>query len=142
MIQRYAQFCFFRKGHAACFSSYILIIFLRKIFPMLYSINWPNSIFTLPLILEILGNMCIIIICFSVYDVINFETNLSVRFKCIFLMTKKKLGQKSKYLKNEKTFLAKRLPVARNCLCSEKGFISFAWRATLTSQHAVFPMYE
>ena len=142
MIQRYAQFCFFRKGDAACFSSYILIIFLRKIFPMLYSINWPNSILTLPLILEILGNMCIIIICFSVYDVINFETNLSVRFKCVFLMAKKKLGQKSKYLKNEKTFLAKRLPVARNCLCSERGLISFAWRATLTSQHAVFPMYE
>ena len=54
----------------------------------------------------------------------------------------KKVRPKFKYLKNEKTFLAKRLPVARNCLCSERGLISFAWRATLTSQHAVFPMYE
>ena len=44
--------------------------------PPLYSINWPNSIVSLPLLLDILGNMCIAIVCFSGFDVINFEINL------------------------------------------------------------------
>ena len=30
---------------------------------LLYSINWPNFIFWLPLLGEILGNMCIVIVC-------------------------------------------------------------------------------
>ena len=47
--------------------------FFRKIFLMLYSVNRPNLIVSLPLILEILGNMCIVIICFPVYDIINFR---------------------------------------------------------------------
>ena len=33
-----------------------------KKFLMLYSINWPNFIICLPLLLEILGNMCIAIV--------------------------------------------------------------------------------
>ena len=37
--------------------------FCRKIFFLLYSINRPNLIFWLPLICEILSNMCIVIIC-------------------------------------------------------------------------------
>ena len=36
--------------------------FSTKTFFMLYSINWPNSIAWLPLLLEILGNMCIAIV--------------------------------------------------------------------------------
>ena len=36
--------------------------FSRKIFPILYSINWPNLIVWLPLLIEILGNMNIIMI--------------------------------------------------------------------------------
>ena len=36
--------------------------FLRKIFLVLYSISWPNFIVWLPLLLEILGNMGILII--------------------------------------------------------------------------------
>ena len=36
--------------------------FSRKIFLKLYSINWPNFV-SLPLLLEILGNMCIVIVC-------------------------------------------------------------------------------
>ena len=36
--------------------------FLRKIFLMLYSINWPNFIASLSLLLEILGNICTVII--------------------------------------------------------------------------------
>ena len=36
--------------------------FLRKIFLLLYSINWPSFIACLPLFLEILVNMCIAIV--------------------------------------------------------------------------------
>ena len=42
--------------------------FSRKLFHMLDSMNWPNFIIWLPLPLEILGNMCIAIVCFSVCD--------------------------------------------------------------------------
>ena len=41
---------------------YSMYGFSRKIFLMLYSINWLNFILWLPLLLEILGNMCIAII--------------------------------------------------------------------------------
>ena len=45
--------------------------FQKKIFLMSYFINCPNFTVWLPLLLEIYGNMCILIICFPVYDVIN-----------------------------------------------------------------------
>ena len=38
-----------------------------------YSITRPNFIVWLPLFREILSNMCITIVCFQGYDVINFE---------------------------------------------------------------------
>ena len=47
----------------------------RKMFLILYSINWPNFIVRLPFLLEILGNMCIAIVYFLGCDVINFEIN-------------------------------------------------------------------
>ena len=56
---------------------------------MLYSINWRNLIVSLPLLLGILGNMCIVIIYFSVDGVINFEINLSFLTKLFTYMTKK-----------------------------------------------------
>ena len=37
--------------------------FWRKIFLLLYSINWPSFIVWLPLLLEILLNRCIAIVC-------------------------------------------------------------------------------
>ena len=47
-------------------------------------INWPRFIFWLPLRLEI----CIIITCFSVYDVINFEINLRILAEPFSYLTK------------------------------------------------------
>ena len=47
--------------------------------------------------------MCIVLICFPVYDVINFEINLGFLIKP-FSYTKKS-GQKFKNLNNEKSFL-------------------------------------
>ena len=35
----------------------------RKMFPKLHSINWPNFIVWLPLLVEVLGNNCIRIVC-------------------------------------------------------------------------------
>ena len=70
-------------------------------FLMLYSINWPNFIVWLPLLLEILGNMCIAIVYFPGCDDINFEINLIFLIKLFFSMTKK---SRQKLKKNEKNF--------------------------------------
>ena len=37
----------------------------KKIFPLLYSINWPNFIVWLPLLREIIGNISIAIVCLT-----------------------------------------------------------------------------
>ena len=63
--------------------------FSRKLFLILRFINWPNFIVWMLLFLEILGNMYIVIICFPVRDVINFEINLGFLNKPFFYMTKK-----------------------------------------------------
>ena len=47
--------------------------FWRKIFPLLFSITWPNFIFWLALLSEILGNICIVIVCKASCDIIHFE---------------------------------------------------------------------
>ena len=52
--------------------------FSRKVFLMLYSVNQLEFTVWLLLLLEILDNMCIVVTCSSVCDVINFETKLSV----------------------------------------------------------------
>ena len=44
--------------------------FFHKIFFLYF--NWPNFFLWLSLLLEISGNMCIVIICYPVCDVINF----------------------------------------------------------------------
>ena len=53
------------------------IWYFKKIFLILYSNNWANFIVCLLLLLEMLNNMGIVIFCFPVDDVINFETFVS-----------------------------------------------------------------
>ena len=65
---------------------------------MLDSINWPNSIVLLSLILEILINMCMTMVCEPSCDVMNFETNQAA------FRHKQKARQKLKYLENQKSF--------------------------------------
>ena len=72
-------------------------------FITLYCIDWPSLIAWLSLLHEILGNMCIIIICYPVCDVINFEIKHSFLIKLFFYIIKKS-GWKCKYLKNKKSF--------------------------------------
>ena len=68
--------------------------FWRKIFLMLYSINWPRFIAWWLLILEIFGNMCIAIICCPVSLFIN-----PCLFVSSFFYITKEWRQKCKYLK-------------------------------------------
>ena len=62
--------------------------FSRKMFLMSCSINRPNFIVELPLLLEILGNMCIAVVCLPSCGVRNFETSLIFLIKPFFYMTK------------------------------------------------------
>ena len=68
-----------------CFSCYILFIV------------W------LPLLLEIMDNICITIVCQPGSKVINFKINFFFQIKLFFCMTKKS-KQKFIYLENEKSF--------------------------------------
>ena len=57
------NFDFLDKGLGIVSPAHFVYDFLTKIFLMLYSINLPNYIAWLPLLLKILGNMCIVIVC-------------------------------------------------------------------------------
>ena len=71
-----------------CFSSYILL---------------TNQISLPGLLIEILGNMCIAIVCLPDCDAMTFEINLIFLIKPILYMNKKS-KQKFKYFENEKSF--------------------------------------
>ena len=98
------NFNFSEKGLGLISPSNFVDDFSRKMFLMLHSINWPNFIDWLPLLLKILGNMCITIVYWPGCDVIKFETNLIFLIKQFYNITKKS-RQKLKYLENEKSFL-------------------------------------
>ena len=57
------NFDFLDKGLGIVSPAHFVYDFPTKMFLMLYSINWPNFIAWLPLLLEILGNICIAIVC-------------------------------------------------------------------------------
>ena len=77
--------------------------------------NWPKLIVWLSLLYEILDNMCIVIVCYPGYDVINFEINLIFLIKPFLYMTKKS-RQELKYLENKFFIIFKGLSVAKNYL--------------------------
>ena len=54
--------------------------------------------------IEILGNLCIVIVCFTGCDIKNFEVNFFFLVKLLFCMTKH-LRQKLKYLEKKKSVL-------------------------------------
>ena len=65
------------------------MIFQRKMFFILYYINCPNFIVWLPLLFEILDDMCVVTVCFPGCDVTNFEISLILLLKPLFYMTEK-----------------------------------------------------
>ena len=70
------NFGFLEKGLGIVSLLHFVYNFSRKLFLMLYSINWPNVIAWLPFLLEILGNMCIAIVCKPDCGVIDFKFSL------------------------------------------------------------------
>ena len=143
LIQRYTQFLNLEKCHGLVSPPHLVHDFSRAIFFLLYTINWPNFFFWLSLLFEILGNMCIEIICFQVYDVIGFENNFSFLVKSFFYLTKKS-RKKSKCRQNENSFKGeinkysdhfRGISVARNCLRTKStSFIIYqAYVQTYTS---------
>ena len=83
----------------------VLGIFLYQILCMIFQQKGCTFYiqFSLPLLLEILGNMCIAIVCFAGSNVISFKINLIFLIELFFYITKKS-RQKFKYLENEKNF--------------------------------------
>ena len=57
------NFDFLDKSLGIISPAHFVYDFLTKMFLMLYSINSPNFIAWLPLLLEILANMCVAIVC-------------------------------------------------------------------------------
>ena len=56
---------------------------------MLYSVNSTNFVVCWPFVLEILSNICMVILCLPVCEVINFKINVSILIKLFSQMTKK-----------------------------------------------------
>ena len=81
----------------------LCIIFHQKCFSCCILSTDQISLFWLPLLLEILGNMCIAIVCEQGCDVKNFRINLIFLIKP-FLYMNRKSRQELKYLENEKSF--------------------------------------
>ena len=81
----YSQSWFFRKWSGNSFPTTFCVWFFLKKFFSCYVLLTE----ILPLLLQILGNMCIEIVCFPGCDAINFEINLNFLIKSFFYMTKK-----------------------------------------------------
>ena len=79
------NFYFLDKGLGKVFVTNFVYDFSIKMFLMLYSINSPNLIAWLPLLLEILSNICIAIVCYPGCDVMDFEISLIFLIEPFFL---------------------------------------------------------
>ena len=97
------NFNFSEKSLELLYPPHFVYDFSRKHFLVLHFINWPKFIVWLPSLLEILGNMCITIVCKLGCHVRNFVINLIFLIKPFCYMTKKS-RQKFKYLENKKSF--------------------------------------
>ena len=95
------NFDFSRKDLRLASLPHFVYNFWRKMFFMVYSINWANFIVWLSLLREILGNICLVIICCPVYDVINVEINCPFFTKPFFYISK---SQEKNVTWNKKCF--------------------------------------
>ena len=100
---------FFQKRSLELFSlSHFLYDFWRKVFLLLFFIDWPRFIVWLPLLFEISYNIFIVIVCVPACDVINFEIYLSFFIKPFsYIITKKVLKKNLNNLKTKRTFKMK-----------------------------------
>ena len=100
------NFDFLEKGLGIVSSPPFGYDFSRKMFPMLYSNNWPNSIAWLLLLHEIMDSMCIGIVCCPGCYVIIFEINLIFLIKSFFHLTKNQ-GKNLIILRTKRAFKVK-----------------------------------
>ena len=91
MIPRYDQFWYFRKGSSNSFSITCFVWFFKKNNAQwnILFFNWPTFFFWLPLILEILSNICVAFVYFPCCYVINFEINHIFLIKPFYYVIKK-----------------------------------------------------
>ena len=75
---------FLEKGLGLVSRPHFVRDILRKNFLMLYSINLPNFIVSLLVLLQVLDNMYIAIACFRGCDVINVEIHLIFLINLVF----------------------------------------------------------
>ena len=118
-----------KRGLKLASLSHFLHDFWRKLFLTLFYLLTKFHCLT-AFTSWVLGNMCIVITCCLVYDVMNFEINHTFLIKPFYCITRKS-GQKCKYLKNEKSFsheikkhffiIFKVLSIVRNCLRPKRG---------------------
>ena len=78
------NFGFLEKSLGIASPPHFVYNFSRKVILMLNFINWPSFLIWFPLLLQILGNVCIAIIFFSGCDVIDFQSNHTPLIKPLF----------------------------------------------------------
>ena len=83
------NFDFLDKGLGIVSPAHFVNDFSTKMFLMLYSINSPNFIAWLPLLLEVLGDMRITTVFYLSCDVMDFEINLIFLIESFFLHDQK-----------------------------------------------------
>ena len=119
------NFIFSEKSLGLVSSPHSVCDFSRKMFLMLYSINWPNFIVWLPLLLEILGNMYYNCLLTRLWRHKIWQPDLSNQTVLLHEKNDENSRQIFKYLENEKSFwgeiklffiIFKGLSVAKNCL--------------------------
>ena len=81
--------------------------FGRKIFILLYSITWPNFIVRLPLLSEILGNMCIAIVWKPGCDIMISKLTLSFSNQAVIPTWPKSLDKNLNISRMERAFKTK-----------------------------------
>ena len=79
------NFDFLDKGLGIISPAHFVYDFSTKMFLMLYSINWPNFIAWLPLLLAMFGVMCIAIVCYPGCGALDFEINLIFLIEPFFI---------------------------------------------------------
>ena len=99
-VEMCSFFIFFKKGPGTSFTTTFCARFLKKNVShvMLYYV--AKFLCLIAFTSSDIGNMCIVIVCYYIYAVINFEICLSFLVKPFSYLTEN-LEQKFKYLKNE-----------------------------------------
>ena len=107
---------FLQKGLGIVSPSHFVNDFSRKMFLILYSINWPSLIVWLAFLLEMFGNACIAIVCFPCCDVIILKLILSF-YQFVFLHDQKIKTNSEITLERKKLFrwIKKHFSLMLNC---------------------------